>query len=219
MSSPLLVFASSNATQVLSMVGATLEADLVNANLLLPILQKLNRTFPNRDINDHIWLVLYSTTQQLNIHYIASCTNGSMGRYPLFIYTPIQYSRLSSERYESRNVAAMRLLVTNLLAHVPPSRVYSVFGQEILVDIFSRLWTQRTQIQALEDPYYYAKISHSTAATVQACDIQYRESPHEDSEIRLAKPEDCSAVADLAHGFASECVSLLVTVCNIYFLI
>ncbi len=36
MSSPLHVFTSSNATQILSMVGATLEADLVKANLILP---------------------------------------------------------------------------------------------------------------------------------------------------------------------------------------
>ncbi len=130
-----------------------------------------------------------------------------MGRYPLFIYTPIPYSRLSSQQYANLNVAAMKLLVTHLLAHVPPSRVYSVFGQEILVNIFSRLWTQKTHIEALLEPYYDAKIGYSTAATVATHDVRYHENPNEESEIRLARPEDRHAVANLAHGFASDCVS------------
>ncbi|KJA28744.1 hypothetical protein HYPSUDRAFT_128581 [Hypholoma sublateritium FD-334 SS-4] len=204
-SSPFRVFVSSNSTEVLRRAGPTLEADSVKANVILPILQKWDRRSPGADINDHKWFIIYTESQgQKNILYIASCTNGSMGRYPLFICTTLPYSWLSNELYQGHIVSAMKLLVTTLLRHVAPSRVYSTFGQEIVIGIFSRLWTEETGIRALEEPYYHAKISHSTAATVHACDVQYLELPNEETEIRLARREDCPAIADLTYGFAGE---------------
>lgn len=210
-SSPLRVFVSSNATEVLSIAGPTLEADPVKSNVILPILQKCDTRSPNANINDHKWFIIYTgSVVQRNIQYIASCTNGSIGRYPLFIYTTIPYSSLSDERCQGHIVSAMRLLVITLLQHIPPSRVYSAFGQEIVIHFFSGLWTEITNINALEEPYYIAKISHSTDATVRACDVRYHENPGEESEIRLARREDCPAIADLGYGFAGESVGCLV---------
>jgi hypothetical protein len=186
-------------------VRLALEAEPVASNVILPILLKCaDLEAQNRMPADHLWIVVYTVHEGArSVVFIASCTNGYLGKYPIFLFTPIPYAYLSGDNL----VPALQMLVTTLQDHVPPSRVYSVFGPEVITRKFSGMWTYRTRIHELPEPYYHAKISFLTAQTLVQANVQPR--ADERTQLRPAIQADIPAIGELCGMFAAESVSPL----------
>ncbi|KAF8960944.1 hypothetical protein BDZ97DRAFT_2035254 [Flammula alnicola] len=182
------------ASQFPSFAKDVLEADPVKSNVILPTLNKcIAKERNGQTPNDHLWIVVYTSREVL---FIASCTDGYMGKYPIFLFTPIPYSRLRRDTI----VPALCLLARTLHRHV--SRVYSVFGPEIVARTFCSLWTQRTGIPEVLEPYYLAKISFATPETL--INRRLPSFPDELIELRPASREDIPALSELCYLFAGE---------------
>ncbi|KAF8161424.1 acyl-CoA N-acyltransferase [Crassisporium funariophilum] len=178
-----------------------LEENPINANTILPILNKcvkLDRAGCSPP--GHFWVVIYSFTPRKRVLFILACTEGYMGLYPIFIFTPT--SSLSLGKNIDAVKPSLHLLAETLARHVPVERVYSIFALRIITLVFADCWTRITGTKALQEPYYDAKISflrrnegHDRAATVYM---------DEKLEIKPADIHDVPAVSRLAYLFAKE---------------
>ncbi|KAH9937213.1 uncharacterized protein B0H18DRAFT_190681 [Fomitopsis serialis] len=148
----------------------------------------------------NIWLVcstLGPSSFTASVDFVLSCTEGPLGSYPLFIYTPIPFTQLDPRHYIPR----LRSLVHSLQQAVPSERVFSIFALEDIARAFASLWTKATGVKLERDPEYYAaKLTYCTRATLQAGqlaplrDVSY--------DLRPARESDLLHVAELCCGFA-----------------
>ena len=130
---------------------------------------------------------------------IASSTDGCIGKYPIFLFSPLSSAQLSCEPMSS----ALTMVAQALLQAVGTKRVYSVFATEVLAKSFASIWSRMTGVQIERDPYYLAKISYATRDTlVQPI------SRNDALGIRPAVPGDIQAIADICYKFATESVCL-----------
>lgn len=72
--------------------------------------------------DDQFWLSVW-TRNQLDI--VVSCTNGPIGKYPIFLYSNVPDEVLTSAWVKPR----IELLVKRLRACLSAKRVFSVFGK------------------------------------------------------------------------------------------
>jgi len=174
-----------------------LEADPIKANVILPILLKCeNEELNGRPPNDHVWVVAYGGGR---VKVIASSTDGCIGKYPIFLFSPLSNAQLSHEPISS----ALTMVAQALLQAVGTQRVYSVFATEVLAKPFANIWSRMTGVHIERDPYYLAKISYATRDTlVQPMSL------NDALGIRPAVPGDIQGIADLCYYFARESVRL-----------
>lgn len=173
-----------------------LESVPIDASVILPTFYKcLELDKVGRSPLDHIWIAIYSRPGTVAL--VLSCTDGYMGAYPVFIVNtnPIDDNELAS---------CIHLLALTLQRHVPIERVYSVFAPIKITQLFSRMWTHLTGVQAEEQPYYDSKISCLRRGSLQQPVI-----PSESStfEVGLATPADVLPIAKSCHSFAMDSVS------------
>lgn len=136
---------------VLRDVGPALRRREREANIILPLLEKLaaqqsRKTekaegwarwvdpphSPDTATVPNLWLVIrthppagLAGSCQGNVDFVLSCTNGSMGAYPIFIWAARPVRTMAKEFVHLR----MTLLVRHLYQSLPSTkRVYSVFG-------------------------------------------------------------------------------------------
>ena len=143
-------------------------------------------------ISDQLWIVTSSL--------IASCDEGPMGTRPLFI-VPLQPGSHESDAL----FLDTERLADELLKHVPPQRIFSVFGPEPIAATFAKTWSRKTAIAAYTDPYYAAKLTYVTLQTLssnQSASVQ----PGLKYELRRAGEDDIEEVASLCHGFSKKSV-------------
>lgn len=170
-----------------------LEADPIKANVILPILLKCEAEETNgRPPNDHVWVVVYGGGR---VKLIASSTDGCIGKYPIFLFSPLSNAQL---RHEPISLA-IDIAAHELQRAVGTQRVYSVFGTEMLAKAFASIWSRMTGIHIERDPYYLAKISYATRDT-----LVLPTSPNDAVGIRPAVPGDIHGIADLCYRFAAE---------------
>ena len=172
-----------------------LESVPVHASVILPTfnkcleLDKIGQSPPG-----HLWIAIYSRPGTVAL--VLSCTDGYMGAYPIFIVNtnPIDDIDFAS---------CIQLSALTLQRHVPVERVYSVFGPIEITQLFSRMWTKLTGVQAEEHPYYDAKISCLRRRGNLQQSVTSESSTF---EVGLATQADVSSIAKSCRDFASDSV-------------
>jgi|ERR1700722_14163195 len=185
-------------------VWTCFESSSKNANVMYPhALERLADEYDGRlPTGDEFWMVYWSNQPEPTIDFVLSCTNGPLGTYPIFIFTPHSHARLHDDFLRPR----ITRLVRTLDQQVPHRRVYSVFAAEPVAKTFAKLWTAQTGISTEKVPYYAALITYCTRMTL--LDREMSIHPDQTYEIRPAVEADIPAAAELCYGFASESVRL-----------
>ena len=156
--------------------------------------------------DSQFWIGCY-TTGGRNSHphgatldFFLSCTDGPIGKYPIFIHTPAKINDLERQWVFTR----MRHLVDALLGLVSTRRVFSVFAMDPVAEAFVTLFSNATSIPRVRDPYYAALFSYCTRKTLT---VQEHHPDAHRISIRRAILDDVSSAAQLCFGFAAESVS------------
>lgn len=149
-----------------------------------------------------VWIVCTSNHPRRRVDFILSCTTGLMGAYPIFIFTTLLPYQLTEDYAEPR----LRELAVELRDAVPIDRVYSVFSQHSIAQIFADAWTDLTGIKSYPDPYYDSTMSYCTRSSFVNRSMTLLSDFIFD--LRPAVLNDIPQIAQLNFGFASESVSL-----------
>jgi hypothetical protein len=146
------------------------------------------------------WIVVEAADgKQSSIQYIASVTEEETHCYPLFIFTTQDVSRMSRAQIE----APVREIIRALSRSVPIQRIFSVFAPTRITNVFANMWSETTDIDIVQEPYYDATFSACTPETLSARPAPL-EGPYQ-WELRRGEIEDIPAIAELCYDFASEC--------------
>ncbi|PPQ67951.1 hypothetical protein CVT26_005831 [Gymnopilus dilepis] len=174
-----------------------LEANPINANLMLPTLYKCRQEEEQGIVlQGQLWVVVHIQQQVL---LIVSCTTGYMGEYPIFFFTPFPYASLDADAM----TPALRLVAYKLRENLHSRRrVYSIFAPEIISVTFADIWSQIAGVRREREPYYHAKISYLTPTTF----IEKRTPPLQGAycDLRRGNPADLQGIADLCYRFAHD---------------
>ncbi|KAG6816588.1 hypothetical protein H0H87_004814 [Tephrocybe sp. NHM501043] len=192
----------SNAKELPAAVWKVLEDHPIPANVVLP--QALKAREGYRAVkSSNLWIVC---TTNSTIEFILSVTEGPMGAYPVFIFTPLPLEYL----VDSYIRPCIRSMVVALAAAIPVSRVYSIFSVEPVTVIFASEWRGQTSVELADDPVYYAaKISYCTIDT-----LDKRSSVVDASKeyvLRPASREDIESIGELCYYFASDSHPFILT--------
>lgn len=199
LSGALQVIIANRAQDVPKFAIDTLREHPVKANLILPTIEKRLAQHPSTSTNNsELWIIVHSNYV---VNFIASVTQGYMGNYPLFIFTPIPYPYLLSTNIGP----AVTLLAQALMRSVHRTRIYSVFAPQAVAETFAGIWTSLTNIRVSES-YYHAYISYVTARTFINREIPAV--PGASCELRPATMGDLNDVGELCYLFASDSVCL-----------
>lgn len=175
------------------------------ANVILPHAEKvfgMQQFTPGVVSNEQLWLV-YTEPGTSSIKFVLSCTEGPMGKYPVFIVPTVPISELTTELVED----SMRAYCATLLDRpgFKKERVFSIFSVDRVAESFARIWKTLTGIDSIEEPYYDALLTTCfkvTPATFSS----------EDAAIeRLATKQDAQKIARLCYEFAATSVCLLLS--------
>ncbi|KAG9010300.1 hypothetical protein FRB94_010650 [Tulasnella sp. JGI-2019a] len=147
---------------------------------------------------DQFWLSAWTSRgrQPAKLDMVLSCTNGPIGKYPVFLYSNVPDEDLTSVLVIPRIDA----LVARLRSLVTSKRVFSVFGPVPLTQPFVHAWSSSTGATPVIDPYYAAKHTFCTRESLTSAPISPLSVSH---SLRLAEPSDLVGAASLCHGFAS----------------
>jgi len=181
------------------------------ANTILPhALKVLQAEEQSQPAGSQLWLVYFSP----HIEFIISCTEGPLGTYPIFIFTPIPFNKLAGTDLDP----PMSSLCRALLAAVGRQRVFSVFAVRPVTEAFVRQWSLLANITPVVQPYYDAiftfctkkSLMHSKriAASQHEIHKSARSSRDITAEYRLASAKDIDQVAALCKDFAATSVSI-----------
>jgi hypothetical protein len=175
------------------------------ANCTLPILLK-SRLFESHNQippQKQVWVVCTSkeSAGEVLVELVLSVTEGYIDSYPPFFFSSIPSQRLTQDFIQPR----MEAMVRALSGAVPRTRVYAVYGPDILARAFAWSWTYITGVQNyVNSPYYAAKLSFCTRQTFKS-----RPPPLRDgliAEIRPATVGDIPELGQSCFGFAADSV-------------
>lgn len=156
---------------------------------------------PRVKSNEPFWLTVWSSPSPFippTLDIVLSCVSGTLGDYPIFLWTPKTPTPISQSWLSPRT----ELLAEHLLDIVPPRRVFSIFGTIPLVKSFTRYWSDLVKCAIEQEPFYSAYYTYCNLDTFKdAIDPL----PSGD-KIRRAGVEDLAAVAQLCKEFADESV-------------
>jgi len=181
-----------HASDLLPKVEHALLQNEAAANVILPFAKKaLN--FPRDD--KQLWIALYDEAE--SIEFVLSCTEGPLGKYPIFIVASKSPAQIAQDEEGGRDIAdSLKPLVTSLLKEVPPQRVFSVFSIARVAETFAEIFVARTPQEhdiRLGDRYYDATFTFCTSETFnESLDLKFPLREFEDIAISLQR-------ADLSH--------------------
>lgn len=150
------------------------------------------------------WLTLWSTSSpnsRPTLDMVLSCVDWTLGKYPIFLWTPKRQHELSSLWLKPR----ISKIAEHLRVCVPSERVFSVFGMTPLVKLFSQYWSHVTGHPIESEPFYAAYFSYCNARTFKQGNVPL---PN-DHRLRRAGIADLEQVAQLCKEFADDSVSFL----------
>ena len=151
--------------------------------------------------NEPFWLTVWTSPTSFlppTLDIVLACVRGSLGDYPIFLWTPKTPAPISSSWFMPRT----ELLAARLADIVPPQRVFSVFGMTPLVKSFTRCWSDLVKCPIELEPFYAA---HYTYCNLETFKEAIHSLPSGDN-IRRANVEDVVAVAKLCKEFADDSV-------------
>ncbi|KAJ3908871.1 acyl-CoA N-acyltransferase [Lentinula edodes] len=187
-----------HARQLPDFVFSTLEANRIDANVILPLLRKSSDSErSNLPISfNQLWLccISYDSNITGTVDMVLSCTENELGKYPIFIVPTWPRSLWTRNSLEVR----LRKLAEALFKSVPRERVYSVFAPDIIVSLFSQQWSELAGVSINNEPYYAARLLSCTAVIPQPSTLP----PF--GTCRLADTADTKTVAKLCRRFSEE---------------
>ncbi|KAJ7161304.1 hypothetical protein C8R43DRAFT_1086633 [Mycena crocata] len=138
---------------------------------------------------DTFWLTVWSQPAKGTpvLELVVSCVDSSLGKYPIFLWTPVEQSIIPSQWMNS--------IAAHLRACVDPARVFAVFGVETVVNTFASVWQGLTGIPIASDPLYTAFFAFCTPQTLKATNSV--------GTARRAIMTDVYATAKLCYEFAA----------------
>ncbi|KIO17348.1 hypothetical protein M407DRAFT_85086 [Tulasnella calospora MUT 4182] len=147
--------------------------------------------------DEQFWLSVWTSRarQPARLDMVLSCTTGPIGKYPVFLYSNVPDDDMTSEWIVPR----IELLVKRLRCCLSTKRVFSVFGPVPLTRAFVSAWVDSTEAMPVEDPYYAAKHTYCTRATLS----QETSAIPVGHELRLADMSDLHRGTELCYGFAA----------------
>ncbi|TFK45039.1 hypothetical protein BDQ12DRAFT_46181 [Crucibulum laeve] len=183
-----------------------------DANCILPQLLKTRELEAKGDAYPvkQVWITCSShSTRGTIVDLVLACAENYTAKkgYPIFINGVNRTILLSNESLITR----LRALAKALREAMPISRVYSVFGPELITMPFVDIWTGLTGVYSYSDePYYAAMQTYCTKNTIGP---QRRASVHPELtfDISPADEGDIMAVAALCHGFAEDSDPFILT--------
>jgi len=205
-----------SASAFLQATRSHLPAHQRKLNVILPHAEKLaahqraGGSSSSHTSGQQFWITAWSPPSGSNpipsLEFILSCTEHHLGTYPLFLV----YLRPLSTIQPAQLTSQMSLLAHHLANIVPPTRVFSFFGQEAPIRALSAHWTSTTGFKQVLDPYYEASSSYCTKQTLVKRSIDSSLLPP-GHEMRVARAEDTHAIAQLCQEFAEDSVRLIKT--------
>ena len=180
----------------------TLRAHSGRSNVILSHAEKALTTC-EPPIRKECWITCSAFDSSETIDFILSCTDNSMGSYPIFLFSTRHASELSEEYLLPR----LSPLVRALYSAVDVSRVFSIFAPEPVTQMFTYLWMEYTGVRFVREPYYAATFTVCTKRT--HIDRSMSVHPSLKYNIRPATESDIENVAELCYGFALGSASYL----------
>ncbi|KAG1902077.1 uncharacterized protein F5891DRAFT_1217349 [Suillus fuscotomentosus] len=176
--------------------GALRDRDnAARANVILPHAEKVSSHQEFLPGSEQLWLV-YSEPATSDIRFILSCTEGPLGKYPIFII-PVAPIQLASELLQGPMEAFCEPLLNE--ADFRRQRVFSVFSVEPVSRAFASAWEKIAEIKCINEPYYDAFFSACTPETF----VRDGSQPVDEViELRLAVPQDAKKIRDLCQEFS-----------------
>ena len=195
-----------SATDLPPHVWDAFQASPRDSNIMYPHALRARQQEADGRPSTGIWIVCSTphllTRQSPSVDFVLSCTEGSLGQYPIFIFTPISPAHLDHDFIAPR----LESIASALRQAVPTGRVFSVFAVDAVTIEFTSIWSRMTGVPLAPQPdYYAAKGTYCTQRTFRPrspslfADMDY--------ELRLARDADVAAAAELCYGFAAESVS------------
>lgn len=208
---PVLVKQYLSASSLPEAAWIILHSHAAAANTILPHAAKvLQAEEQSQPVGSQLWLVCFSP----HIEFILSCTEGPLGTYPVFIFTPIPFNELVGKDLD----APMSNLCQALLDAVGRQRVFSVFAVRPVTEAFVRRWSSLANIAPDVQPYYDAIFTFCTKERLMQCkevatsqQVTLHKSPLTNRNVvavdsRRALPKDIDRVAILCRDFAATSV-------------
>jgi hypothetical protein len=208
-----------SASSLPDVVWTILRSHAAAANTILPhALKVLQVEEQSQPLGSQLWLVCFSP----RIEFILSCTEGLLGTYPIFIFTPIPFNELGGKDLH----ASMSSLCHALLAAVGRQRVFSVFAVRPVTEAFVRQWSSLANIAPVAQPYYDAiftfctkkrlmQSKRVTAGQLVTTPKSSRTSRPVTVDLRRASPKDIDRVAVLCREFAATSVGKYISVSTV----
>lgn len=215
----LQVLLHSTATDFLDATEHILEKHGLTSNIILPFAIKARKSeglpvsntrgtaywsaarvvSPSR-VPQQFWMTQWTVRGAASIpslDFVVAVTEGQLGAYPVFIWSPHASIDMSSTFLTPR----IQGIVARLRQAVPAERVFSVFAQDPVVEAFTNFWTQATGKIPEAEAFYAAKFSYCTAKSIQPA--PQLPLGH---ELRLATLADLDQCAQLCKEFADDSV-------------
>lgn len=182
-------------------VWTALYANAARANLVLPHAEKVfgrQKFTPKIDATEQLWFV-YSKPGTSEIQFILACTEGPLGKYPLYIIPTVPATDLTPELLKNSTEALCSALLSETGFR---ARVFSVFSVEKVTEAFVPVWERAAEIDCIKDPYYSAIFSVCTENTLVRQQRAPRPSGNVALEPRLATEQDAGQMSTLCYEFA-----------------
>src|SRR6267154_3037957 len=194
------------ATGIPDDVRVVLRSNPARANIILSHAEKVfdhPEVIPNIDSTAQLWLV-YSKSGTSDIQFILSCTEGPLGKYPIFIVPTAPIAELTPELLETPMEALCNALLTE--PGFRRQRVFSVFSVKPVTEAFAGAWERLAEIKPMEESYYDAVFMMCSRDTL----VRAGPPPREDVviELRLAVEQDADTIASMCEEFAATSVCL-----------
>jgi hypothetical protein len=202
------VFSSATALFDDTSVRDAFRSNLHNSNIVYAhALKRLAKEKSGEALaDDEFWIACGTNSPQRTVHFVLSCTEGPMGTYPIFIFSPLPLAHISAPFLSSHMERLVQVLYKVLGQQ--PQRVYSVFSPKPVAHEFKRLWSETTAVASYLEPYYAAKLSFCTRKSF----VNRQLTGHPDliHNPRPAVEADIPKVAPLCYGFAQESVRFVI---------
>lgn len=135
------------------------------------------------------------------LDFVVSCTEGSLGTYPLFIYSNHPASASDNHAFLEPRMTA---IANTLLNQVPTQRVFSVFSLTAITRAFAAKWSALTGSRIVQgDPWYSATSSYCTLSTFRGARSVSECNYEPGHSLRRASWADLDECAALCQEFAS----------------
>ncbi|KIM32322.1 hypothetical protein M408DRAFT_63256 [Serendipita vermifera MAFF 305830] len=178
-----------------------LDAHQRKLNVILPHAEKLAtaQRAGHSLAPGQFWITGWSSGNGSNgeLEFVLSCTEHHLGTYPLFLVYLRPLPTIPTQTLD----ADMFELAKRLANIVPPTRVFSFYGQEAPIRALATHWSSVTGSKPVATPYYEASSSYCTQQTLVKGSTLQLPNGH---EMRLARAEDASAIAQLCKEFADD---------------